>query len=88
MSPGGFLERHCSVYGGFDGPNPTGNQESGYLFAGWGGDREDEHDGGEPEDEGGSLREMYRQPRGGLPIQNEIAFEDPEPSLEQPLPNV
>jgi hypothetical protein len=37
----GFLERHPSVYGGFDGSSPTGNQE--HLCQGHGGDREDEH---------------------------------------------
>ena len=42
----GFLERHPSFYG--DGRDFSGNQD--HLCAGLGGDREDEHDGAEPDD--------------------------------------
>jgi hypothetical protein len=44
--PGASLQRVRLL----DGPNPTGNQE--HLCQGHGGDREDEHDGAEPDEDG------------------------------------
>lgn len=57
----GFLERHPTLYS--DGRDQSGNQD--WLYAGLGGDREDEHDGAEPENEGGEAVKEDDEPSLG-----------------------
>ena len=59
----GFLERHCSHYS--PGRDFTGNQEA--ICDGLGRDLEDEHDGAEPENEGGCGAKEDDEPSLGWP---------------------
>ena len=63
----GFLERHPSVYG-YDGYNPSGSQADNLICAGLRSDLEDEHDGGEPEDEGGEAVKEDDEPSLGWTV--------------------
>jgi hypothetical protein len=60
----GFLERHASLYG--NGRDQTGNQER--ICDGRPGDLEDEHDGAEPEDEGGEAVHEDDEPSLGWTV--------------------
>ena len=61
----GFIERHPTSFG--HGPDFSGDQGEHLICAGLGGDREDEHDGCEPENEGGEAVHENDEPSLGWP---------------------
>ena len=61
----GFIERQPSIWG--HGQDSTGDQEERLICAGLGDDREDEHDGCEPENEGGEAVHEDDEPSLGWP---------------------